>query len=255
MQNTFITQRLNVFLAHQGVCSRRDAMDLIQRGRVSVNGKVVKEPSMQVAGGRDRVTVDDEPVEKKSYDYIMLNKPAGYMTTREDKFADKMVLELLPPKYQHLNPVGRLDKDTEGLLILTNDGELAHQLTHPKFNVDKTYLVKIQKQLTDDNVRKLQNGVILDGVKTAPARIEAVRLIKPGCEFLLTIHEGRKRQVRMMLGKVGHYVTFLKRVRQGPLTLGHLPTGKFRILEKKEVEKLKGHKVTKTPGHKDMRNV
>lgn len=239
MENSKASQRLNVFLAHQGVCSRRDAMNVIQAGRVSVNGKVVTEPSTKVTGGEDKIMVDGKPVEAKRYDYIMLNKPAGYTTTREDKFADKLVLELLPSHYHHLNPVGRLDKDTEGLLILTNDGELAHHLTHPKFNIDKTYLVKIQKKLSDEDIRKLEQGVILDGEKTAPARIEAVRLLKPGYEFLLTIHEGRKRQVRMMLGKIGHYVTFLKRVQQGPLLLGHLPTGKFRILDKEEIKQLK----------------
>lgn len=250
MEANLISQRLNVYLAHQGVCSRRKAMELIQAGRVSVNGQVVTEPSTPVTGSKDKVVVDGKAVEQKQYDYVMLNKPAGYVTTREDKFAEQTVLDLLPSHLRHLNPVGRLDKDTEGLLLLTNDGELANKLTHPKFDIDKTYLVKIQKTLTADQAKQLEAGIVIDGEKTAPAKIEAVRILKPGCEFLLTIHEGRKRQIRLMLAKIGHYVTFLKRVRQGSLELGLLPRGKFRVLSVSEVDKLKG----RSQSHKDTKS-
>lgn len=235
-------QRLNVFLAHQGVCSRRKAMDLIAAGHVSVNGRVVREPSMPVEFPKDRVAVDGKVVQKKSYEYIMLNKPEGYVTTREDRFAQKTVLDLLPTGLRHLNPVGRLDKNTEGLLIMTNDGELANQLTHPRYDVDKTYVVQIQKKLGPEEQKKLEAGIVVDGEKTAPAKITALKPLKNGCEFLITIHEGRKRQIRLMLAEVGHYVTFLKRIQQGPLALGTLPTGKFRVLTPTEINALKKEK-------------
>ena len=235
-------QRLNVFLAHQGVCSRRKAMDLIAQGHVSVNGRIVREPSTPVEFPKDRVTVDGKIVQKKSYEYIMLNKPQGYVTTREDRFAQKTVLDLLPSGLRHLNPVGRLDKNTEGLLIMTNDGELANQLTHPSYDVDKTYVVQIQKKLGLQEQKKLETGIVVDGEKTAPAKITALTPLKNGCEFLITIHEGRKRQIRLMLAEVGHYVTFLKRIQQGPLSLGTLPTGEYRVLTSEEISALKKEK-------------
>ncbi|MCC6759278.1 MAG: rRNA pseudouridine synthase [Candidatus Omnitrophica bacterium] len=235
-------QRLNVFLAHQGVCSRRKAMDLITAGHVSVNGRVVREPSTPVEFPKDRVAVDGKVVQKKSYEYIMLNKPEGYVTTREDRFAQKTVLDLLPTGLRHLNPVGRLDKNTEGLLIMTNDGELANQLTHPRYDVDKTYVVQIQKKLGPEEQKKLEKGIVIDGEKTAPAKIAELKALKNGCEFLITIHEGRKRQIRLMLAEVGHYVTFLKRIQQGPLTLGALPTGGHRMLTPDEISALKKEK-------------
>ena len=236
------SQRLNVFLSHQGVCSRRKAMELIQKGRVTVNGRMVTEPSTPVNAEKDLVTADGQVVKKKSYEYLLLNKPEGYVTTREDRFAQKTVLDLLPADLRHLNPVGRLDKNTEGLLLLTNDGDLANKLTHPSFDVDKTYFVRIQKKLTPAEQKELEDGVVIEGEKTAPARVEALQLLKSGCEFLITIHEGRKRQIRLMLAKVGHYVTYLKRIQQGPLSLGTLGTGKFRVLTREEIQGLKSGK-------------
>ncbi len=232
-------QRLNVYLAHQGICSRRKAMEAIQQGFVSVNGKVVREPSTPVNASKDRVVVDGKIVQKKAYEYIMLNKPVGYVTTREDRFAQKTVLDLLPTGLRHLNPVGRLDKNTEGLLVMTNDGELANQLTHPRYDVDKTYIVQIQKKLSPEDQKKLEAGVVIDGEKTAPAKIAGLKALKNGCEFFITIHEGRKRQIRLMLSQIGHYVTFLKRIQQGPLSLGHLETGKYRALTVDEIRNLK----------------
>ncbi len=216
-------------------------MDKIQEGRVTVNGRMEREPSTQIDPVKDKVTVDGKVVKPKIYEYILLNKPDGYVTTREDRFAQKTVLDLLPVDLRHLNPVGRLDKNTEGLLILTNDGDLANQLTHPKFDVDKTYLVRIQKPLAPAEKKELEAGILLEGEKTAPAKIEDIRPVKPGCEFLITIHEGRKRQIRLMLAKVGHHVSYLKRIRQGSLILGNLPTGKFRVLSPSEIKSLKGN--------------
>lgn len=243
MQEAKESQRLNVYLAHQGICSRRKAMEAIQLGFVSVNGKIVREPSTPVDAAHDRVIFDGKIVQKKSYEYVLLNKPAGYVTTREDRFAQKTVLDLLPTGLRHLNPVGRLDKNTEGLLIMTNDGDLANQLTHPRYDVDKTYVVQIQKRLSPQDQKKLEVGVIVDGEKTAPAKITALKILEKGCEFLITIHEGRKRQIRLMLTQVGHYVTFLKRIRQGSLSLGDLATGQYRVLTSLEIGELKSGQI------------
>lgn len=231
--------RLQVFLSRQGVCSRRKAMDLIQSGQVYVNGHLVTEPSTPVLVGKDRVTVNGEDIARRDYTYLVMNKPAGCVTTREDRFADKTVLDLLPEHLRHVNPVGRLDKDTEGLLLLTNDGDLAFRLTHPSFDVEKTYVVRITKALTPEDVHRLETGVVIEGRTTAPARCGPVRKSGRGSVFELTIHEGRKRQVRLMLAALGKHVSYLQRIRQGSLNLGDLPVGKWRVLSPSEVMALK----------------
>ncbi len=237
--NSKNTMRLQVFLAHQGVCSRRNAMGLIQQGHVAVNGRVVREPSTPVDPRQDKVFVDGKRVEEKQYDYLLLNKPAGYVTTMADHFDEKTVLDLLPSELRHLRPVGRLDKDTEGLLLLTNDGDLTLKLTHPRYDVDKTYLVHIPGELTLEEKQQLENGVVIERQKTAPAKITQVKRNARHTEFLLTIHEGRKRQIRLMLAKLRHQVVYLKRIQQGPLTLGTLKTGCSRRLTGEEIKNLK----------------
>ncbi len=154
--------RLQVFLSHNGVCSRRDAMEIIQSGRVKVNGRVVQEPSTPVTGSEE-ITVDGQKIGTKEYTYACLNKPAGFTTTKDDIHAEKTVMDLLPSSMRHLAPVGRLDRDSEGLLLLTNDGDLAYRLTHPKFHADKTYLVRVKGELTKIQQSKLEGGVIIEG--------------------------------------------------------------------------------------------
>jgi pseudouridine synthase len=231
--------RLQVFLSHNGIASRRAAMELVQKGRVTVNGKVVSEPSTPVDPARDKITFDGKLVEAKQFSYILLNKPAGYVTTKEDAHAEKTVMDLLPRNLQHLVPVGRLDLDSEGLLLLTNDGDLAHRLTHPKFGVDKTYLVWIGGKLLAEKKRRVEQGVLVEGVKTAPCKISDLKETEEQSEFLLTIHEGRKRQIRLMMKAVGCAVRYLKRVAQGPLKINDLPTGKWRELLPDEIKQLK----------------
>lgn len=269
--------RLQVFLSHSGVCSRRKAMDLVQHGHVTVNGSVQKEPSTKVTPGVDIVTVDGKPIESKGFTYILLNKPRDYVCTKAEFAGEKSVLVLLPSQYRHLVPVGRLDKDTEGLLLFTNDGDLAYRLTHPKFNIDKTYFVCVYGILQADERRKLERGVeIKEGgtfvgpiieeylsdedepqkeapraapdasdigkvFKTAPAKITEIKPYtdRTRTEFLLTLHEGKKRQIRLMCEAIGHKVAYLKRVAQGPLSLGDLPLGKFKELSPYEANKLK----------------
>jgi len=231
--------RLQVFLSRSGYCSRRKAMDLIFRGRVSVNGKIVREPSLLVAGGQDRVVADGKEIGISRKQYILLNKPKGHVTTKADPFAAKTVMDLLPENLRGLNPVGRLDKDTEGLLLLTNDGELAHQLTHPKHTVDKTYHVKVKGALSIVHRKKLEQGITLEGRKTAPARIGRIRQGDNETELALTIHEGRKRQIRRMMEHLGCPVVSLKRLSLGPLSLGNLKPGCFRPLTPKEIDALR----------------
>ncbi len=234
-----IKLRLQVFLSRNGVCSRRQAMDIIKEGRVKFNGQICREPSAPVDSSRDHVFVDGKRVQVKRYDYVLLNKPAGYTTTKFDRHAQKTVLDLLPRKFRHLSSVGRLDRDTEGLLLLTNDGDAAYQLTHPKFNVDKTYFARVSGNLEMDKRKKVESGVVLDGKRTAPAKIKKVKPLKNVTELMITIHEGRKRQVRFMFSKVGHRVIYLKRLIQGPLVLGALKKGEWRLLNQQEIEGLK----------------
>lgn len=234
--------RLQVFLSRNGVCSRRKALDLVMGGRVSVNGQQVVEPSTSVDPAQDKICVDGKVVAAKAYMYILFNKPQGCVTTREDRFAEKTVYDLLPAEFRHLVPVGRLDKDTEGLLLLTNDGDLTHKLTHPRFDIDKTYRIQMTGTLETKDRQALEGGIVIDGRRTAPARIGNVRRMGSGTEFTITIHEGRKRQVRLMVASLGEKVTFLQRIAQGPLRLGDLKSGGWRELTPQEIEALKnGH--------------
>jgi len=231
--------RLQVFLSHSGMSSRRGAMALIQEGSVTVNGQKVQEPSFKVDPQKDKVCVKGQFVQQKFFEYILLNKPRGYVTTKSDRFADKMVYDLLLPEHRNLPAVGRLDKDTEGLLLFTNDGDLAYRLTHPKFNVLKTYFVIVQGRLDPEVISKIERGMLLDGKKTAPAKIKHVQYQARQTQLYLTIHEGRKRQIRLMFAQLLHKVDYLKRLTQGPLSLGTLKTGCWRQLNQKEMETLK----------------
>jgi len=233
------TMRLQVFLSHNGVCSRRKAMDLIQDGHVMVNGDVVKEPSTQINPMIDQVSVDHQLVTEKKYDYVLLNKPKGLITSKARDAGHQNIYDLLPKTYHHLAPVGRLDRDTEGLLLLTNDGEVTYQLTHPRFNIDKTYFVRVQGRLDLATKLKLQKGIYIGRHKTAPAKIQILKPTAYETEFLLTIHEGQKRQIRIMMAIVDHKVKYLKRIAQGPLTLGPLKPGFYRRLSDGEIRKLK----------------
>lgn len=212
-------------------------MDIIQSGRVKVNGRLVKEPSTDVDGSED-ITVDGQKIAAKSYTYVLLHKPTEYTTTKDDPYAKKIVMELLPSHLRHLSPVGRLDRDTEGLLLFTNDGAWAQKLTHPKFDLEKTYQARINGKLKPEDKKKLEGGIMMEGRKTAPCRITDVRYNGSDTELTIAIHEGRKRQIRTMFYTVGHKVTYLKRIAIGRLTLGDLKLGQWRELTTKEVKEL-----------------
>lgn len=231
--------RLQVFLSHSGRCSRRKALDLVKQGCVMVNNQMVCEPSYEVNPEKDNVYLQGIKIEVKSQQYVMLNKPQGFITTKSDSHAEKTVMDLLPKEIKHLNPVGRLDKDSEGLLLLTNNGELAFRLTHPSFNVDKTYLAEVKGRLKEEDKHRLMKGIFLQGAKTSPCKIKNV-LAKPDkSQFEIIIHEGKKRQIRLMLASLGYQVLYLKRIALAPLSLENLPVGKWRFLKDAEISALK----------------
>jgi 23S rRNA pseudouridine2605 synthase len=224
--------RLNAFLARAGVASRRRADELIKAGRVTVNG----EPGQlnTVVGARDRVAVDGEEVSRQPLRYVLLNKPAGVVTTARDPGGRPTVVELVPAE-PRVVPVGRLDADTTGALLLTNDGQLAHRLAHPRYGVEKTYLAEVEGDPDEDALQRLRDGVELDDGRTAPAR---ARRLGPG-RVELVLHEGRKHQVKRMLAAVGHPVTRLHRSGYAGLTLEGLEPGSCRELEPSEVMALR----------------
>src|SRR5437764_2698324 len=225
--------RLNAYLARAGVASRRAADELIKAGRVRVNG----EPGQlnTFVESRDRVEVDGRPVELQRLTYILLNKPAGVVTTARDPQRRTTVVELVPRETRVI-PVGRLDADTTGALLLTNDGPLAHRLAHPSYGVEKVYEVDVEGDPRADVLRRLREGVELEDGVTAPAR---ARRVAPNM-IELAIHEGRNRQVRRMLDAVGHPVRRLHRSAYAGLTLEGLEPGRWRELEPFEVERLRG---------------
>ena len=236
--------RLQKILAQAGVASRRAAEKLMAEGRVSVNGKTIFELGTKADPARDDVRVDGRRIKSAERPrYILLNKPRGYVTTRSDEKRRRTVLDLLDGVREYVYPVGRLDYDTEGLLILTNDGELAAQLTHPKHGVERTYEARVAGMPDERALEKLRKGVPLDGRRTRPADVLLLNSGRRDADgvVLITIREGRNRQVRRMLEAVGHPVDRLKRTRIGPIGDRRLPVGAWRELSPAEVATLRKH--------------
>ena len=230
--------RINKFLAMSGVASRRASDLMIQNGEVKIYGKICA-PGDDVEIGSDTVTVNGKIVNVvKNYDYYIMNKPKGYVCTVKDEKGRKTVMDLLPSKIKRLFPVGRLDYDTEGLLILTNDGDLTFKLTHPKNEVPKTYLVKTEKPVSEEDWHKLRSGVYIDGVKTKKCNVKMIETNKTFSKVHITITEGRNRQVRKMFESIGNNVDFLKRIKIGELTLTGLDRGQVRQLNAREIDYL-----------------
>src|SRR6266536_2200926 len=237
-------ERLARFLAHAGIASRRHAEELIAGGRVQVNGVIVTAQGTRIDLAHDTVSVDGKAVVAASkHVYLLLYKPAGYVSTARDPQGRPTVLDLLPPELRRLRvyPVGRLDIDTSGLLLLTNDGDFALRLSHPRYSMEKHYHALVQGCPTRAQLEALREGIDItedDGRthRTAPAQARILRRSGPNCWLTLTLHEGRKRQVRRMLAAAGHPVLQLERVGIGPLTLGNLAAGQWRYLTDKEVK-------------------
>lgn len=234
-------ERLQKVIAYAGVASRRKAEQLIVEGKVRVNGKIVKELGTKVAAS-DEIEVEGVKLEKEDKVYFLLYKPRGYISAVTDDKGRKTVTDIFKKRvHQRIFPVGRLDYDTTGLLLLTNDGEFSYQLTHPKFKIDKTYIARVKGIPTVDGLKKLQRGIKLEDGKTAPALVSMTSSDevagKAICE--ITIHEGRNRQVRRMFEAIGTPVVKLKRERFAFLDLGGLVPGEYRELTKHEVKLLR----------------
>lgn len=232
-------ERLQKVLARAGISSRRKCEELIRAGRVRVNGQPVRELGFKVDPARDRIELDGRPVQVEPPVYIMLNKPRGYICTLRDPQGRPRVMDLVYGIPQRIYPAGRLDYDTEGLLILTNDGDFAHALTHPRHEITKTYLVRVSGRPRNRDLNKLRRGIMLSDGPTAPARVAVIKKDPETTLLKVSIHEGRKRQIRRMFAAIGHPVIELKRIAIGPLTLGELRVGEFRHLTPEEVEKIK----------------
>ena len=231
--------RLQKYLASCGVASRRAAEEMIAQGLVQVNGVTVREMGVQVQP-EDEVRVRGEvvlPEEEKRY--VLYYKPVGEVTTVSDPEGRPTALDRFRDFPVRLYPVGRLDFDSEGLLLLTNDGELTARLTHPRYEVDKGYIAQVSNELSPESVQQLRSGVVVDGRRTARAKAQVLRKDPFSTDILLTIHEGRNRQIRRMVEAVGHEVVRLKRVNYGPLSLGDLQRGEWRELDSQEVAALK----------------
>jgi len=228
-------------LTEAGVGSRRRLADAIKQGRVEVNGQVVDAFKYPLNVATDRIQIDGRSVEIKPVQliYLKMNKPKGVLSTTRDERGNRTVISMLPEKYRRfrLYPVGRLDKDSTGLILLTNDGELTNRLTHPRYEHEKEYLVQINRSLKPDEKKKLEKGLHLEDGLTYPAEVVKVDDCLP-FNYRITIHEGRKRQMRRMFQSLGYRVQALKRVRIGSLTLGNLKEGEIRELDAREMKTL-----------------
>lgn len=233
--------RLQKYIAMSGVASRRAAEELIISGRVLVNDVKITELGTKVEIGADTVKVDKEVIspEIKKY-YIMMNKPVGYVSTVSDQFSRPTVLDLIGEEIKsRIFPVGRLDYDTSGLLLLTNDGDFTYKVTHPKFNMDKTYIATLKGGITPKGLAQLRSGVTIDdGFKTSPAEVEMISCEKGHTVVKIVIHEGKNRQVRKMFEAVGCKVVELERTKIGNIELGNLPLGRWRYLTSHEISYL-----------------
>ena len=229
--------RLNKFMAMSGVDSRRKCDEIIASGRVRINARVVKKLGIQVNINRDIVTVDNKPIRiKGNFVYLMLNKPLGTVTTLRDPQHRRTVMDCLPRLNQRVFPVGRLDYNTSGLLLFTNDGDTAQKLIHPSFEIDKKYLVTITGTLSEKEIDTLSNGVDIGGFVTSPASITLKNTAHGQSTYEIIIHEGKNRQIRRMFESINRPVVALKRVAFGKLVLGDLPIGHTRELTKEEIK-------------------
>ncbi len=230
--------RLQKFMARSGVASRRKSEDIIAEGRVTVNGEKVTEMGVKIDPTSDIVRVDGRKIAREDFRYVKLHKPVGVISSASDPRGRKTVVDFVNHLPQRLYPVGRLDYESRGLILLTNDGELTHILTHPSFEVPKTYQVKARGFLASESLTALESGLELEDGMTAPARVSEVEFGDRETSFKITLQEGRKRQVRRMCRAVGHEVIDLKRIKLGPIILGDLPEGNWCDLDESEQKQL-----------------
>lgn len=229
--------RLNKYIASTGITSRRGADELIKAGRVKVNGNIVKEPGISVAPN-DFILIDNKKIKVREKKYVIFYKPAGYITAKSDPQERKTIYDLLPQEIQHLKPAGRLDKDSSGLLILSNDGDLIQRLTHPREHVPKVYRVIIEGKVNTQDIYDLQKGIKIEDEKIAYADTLVLEVNKEKSTLQVTLYQGYNRQIRKMMDAINHPVIALKRIMQANISLKGLEKGKHRYLSGKEVREL-----------------
>lgn len=235
--------RINKYLSTCGVASRRKSDDIIKSGAVRINGKVCTELGTDINPEYDEVTVHSKPVQLvQKFVYYKLNKPKGFVSTTSDDKHRKTVIDLMRGVKSRIFPIGRLDYDTEGLILMTNDGDLANILTSPKKEISKTYIVKISQELDDDEIKYLKQGVNINGYVTKPCNIDVIEHTDEGTRLQITIYEGKNRQIRRMFESIGKTITYLKRISIGDICLGGLSRGEYQPLNKKEMEYIKSIK-------------
>jgi len=232
--------RLQKFMAQCGVASRRKCEEIIQQGRVKVNGKTVNQLGFKIDPEKDIVEVDGERISLQSHKvYIMLNKPFGVISSAKDEKGRKTVVDLVKDKVNvRVFPVGRLDFDTTGLILLTNDGEFAYKVTHPKHDIEKTYIALIKGIPSKEEIERFEKGLLIDGKMTAPAKFKVLKQINGNAIVEIKIHEGRNRQIRKMCDMIGHKVLKLKRIAIGKLQLGKLKEGEFVFLDRETANRV-----------------
>jgi pseudouridine synthase len=236
--------RINKFLAKAGLGSRRACEPLILNGKIKVNGKIITDLATDINPEKDEVTAQDKLVKIPTRKiYLMLNKPQGYLVTFSDPFKRKTIFELLPKFSERVFSIGRLDKSSCGLLLLTNDGDLANKIMHPKLKIPKVYLVKVKGKLSQSQINKLRSGVTLEDGKTLPAKvfIKNYNKSQDTTKLRMTIFEGRNRQIRRMIKQIGCQTIYLKRVQIGGIRLGRLAEGNWRFLKSKELGILRAY--------------
>ena len=232
--------RINKYIASSGFCSRRKADELIETGRVRVNGEVVRLLGYEIRT-KDKVSIDNKPLRTMKLEYYRFYKPTGYITTSSDEKGRKTIYDILPDEMSHLNPVGRLDKDSSGLLILTNDGNLVYELTHPSIKVAKVYRVTVDAFLKVEDLEKLAGGIELEKGKVAYCDCEIIERKKDETLLEITLYQGMNRQIRRMIEYLGHNVVHLKRIRHATIDLTGLKKGQYKPLKPKQIKELKAY--------------
>ena len=232
--------RINKFIAQCGIASRRGADELILNKKVKINGQIITEPGVMV-DGRDEIIVDGKKLELSKDFYMVFYKPPGYITTKSDEKGRKTIYEFIPERYQHLKPAGRLDKDSSGLLFMTNDGDLIQKMTHPKIKVAKVYRVAVQGKVSMKQLEQLAEGLEIEPKKIAYADSVLLEATKEKSELEITLYQGYNRQIRRMMEMIGHPVISLKRIQHAILTLQGMNRGDYKFLSPRQLQELKNH--------------
>lgn len=231
-------QRLNKYIAASGLCSRRKADELIEAGKVIVNGKVVKELGFQVSN-KDKVFVDKKLIHPKKLEYYKFYKPAGYITTADDEKGRKTIYDILHEEYHTLKPVGRLDKDSTGLLLMTNDGDLINELTHPSIKVPKTYIVTIDGKLNQNHIEQMAKGIEIEKGKLAYAEVYVIEVTNKSTMVQVVLYQGMNRQIRKMFDYLGFEVVSLKRTQHATISIEGLKRGQIKVIKPLQIKELK----------------